>query len=224
MEFENWNFSGCWSLELELSTLAISPYVVLVHPIAFTLGNFPITWYGIMVATGFLAGLWTAGRRGLRQGVSPEQIHDFGLSLMIGSIVGARALYVITFWREQFAHESLLEIFKVWNGGLVYYGGLIGASLAIVIHTRIKKVPLWKVADVLAPSISLGYAFGRIGCLMNGCCYGRQCDLPWAITFPAGAKNGPPAGVPLHPTQLYESLLSLGLYVFLAWRIPPEKI
>ena len=191
-----------------------------MHPIAFQLGTFKITWYGIMVAAGFLAGLWTAGRRGMLQGISPDKVHDFGLSLMVGSILGARILYVITFWREQFAEHPFPEIFSVWKGGLVYYGGLIGASLAVIIHSRIKKIPLWKVADVFAPSVALGYAFGRIGCLMNGCCYGRACDLPWAITFPASAENG---GVPRHPTQIYESVLSLGLYAFLAWLYRRKK-
>jgi phosphatidylglycerol:prolipoprotein diacylglycerol transferase len=193
-----------------------------VHPIAFQLGTFTITWYGIMVASGFLAGLWTAGRRSLLQGVSPDRVYDLGLSLMVGSIVGARALYVITFWRQEFA-DDFSKVFKVWEGGLVYYGGLIGASLAVIIYTRLKKLPLWKIADVLAPSIALGYAFGRIGCLMNGCCYGRACSLPWAITFPAANKGGAPVGVPVHPTEIYESLLSLCLYGFLAWLYRRKK-
>jgi phosphatidylglycerol:prolipoprotein diacylglycerol transferase len=193
-----------------------------VHPIAFKLGTLTVTWYGIMVATGFLAGLWTAGRRGLRQGVSPEQVHDLGLSLMIGSIAGARILYVITFWRDQFAAHPFPEVFEVWHGGLVYYGGLIGACLAGIIHMRLKRMPLWKMADVLAPSVALGYAFGRIGCLMNGCCYGSACSLPWAITFPGAPENGP-GGVPRHPTQIYDSLLSLCLYGFLAWLYRRKK-
>jgi phosphatidylglycerol:prolipoprotein diacylglycerol transferase len=196
-----------------------------VHPIAFQFGSLKITWYGVMVAMGFMAGLWTAARRAMLEKIPPDRIYDLGLSLMVGSIAGARILYVITFWREQFAQNPFLEIFKVWQGGLVYYGGLIGASLAIILHARIKKLPLWKIADALAPSIALGYAFGRIGCLMNGCCYGRECHLPWAITFPVGHEThraGLPA-TPVHPTQLYESALSLGLYAFLAWLYRRKK-
>ena len=78
------------------------------------------------------------------------------------------------------------------KGGLVFYGGLIGATLAGVLYARLKKLPLWKMADILAPSIALGYVFGRIGCLLNGCCYGRACGLPWAIRFPAGNPLNPP--------------------------------
>ena len=174
------------------------------------------------MAVAFLAGLWTASRRGLRDGIAAETILDLGPWLIVGAIIGARTLYVITFWRQQFAGEPIWAVVMVWQGGLVYYGGLIGASLAYILYARLKKVPLWKLADVLAPSIALGYVFGRIGCLMNGCCYGRECHLPWAITFPPESRGAPP-GVPLHPTQIYESLLNLCLYVFLAWLYRRKK-
>jgi phosphatidylglycerol:prolipoprotein diacylglycerol transferase len=196
--------------------------VGLVHPIAFQAGPFTVTWYGIMVALAFLAGLWTASRRGLRDGFAAETILDLGPWLIVGAILGARTLYVISYWNEQFAGEPILEIFKVWRGGLVYYGGLIGASLACILYARVKKLPLWKLADVVAPSIALGYVFGRLGCLMNGCCYGRECHLPWAITFPPGSHLAP-AGIPLHPTQIYDSLLNLGFYAFLAWLYRRKK-
>ncbi|MDB6111572.1 MAG: prolipoprotein diacylglyceryl transferase, partial [Pedosphaera sp.] len=110
--------------------------------------------------------------------------------------------------------------FMVQHGGLVFYGGLIGATLAGIIYIRLKKLPLWKVADIMAPSIALGYVFGRIGCLMNGCCYGRACSMPWAITFPQGHET---TGVPVHPTQIYDSLLNLGFYLFLAWLYRRKK-
>ncbi len=185
-----------------------------MQKIAFHLGSFSVHWYGVLVAVGFLAGLWTASRRGLRDGFAPDKILDLGPWLIGGSILGARALYVVSYWRDSFASGPWWEIFMIHHGGLVYYGGLIGASLAIIFYARWKKLPLWKIADVLAPSIPLGYVFGRIGCLMNGCCYGRACDLPWAIRFPAGHET---AGQTLHPTQFYDSLLSLGLYTALAW-------
>src|SRR5438105_2522628 len=137
-----------------------------------------------MVALGFAAGLWTASRRALLQGVAAEKILDLGPWLIVGAIVGARALYVITFWNKEFAGKSIVEIIAVWHGGLVYYGGLIGASMAFILYARLKDLPLWKGADIMAPSIALGHVFGRIGCLLNGCCYGRPCSLPWAITFP----------------------------------------
>jgi phosphatidylglycerol:prolipoprotein diacylglycerol transferase len=196
-----------------------------VKPIAFQFGSFSIHWYGVMVAIAFLAGLWTASRRASLSHISAEKILDLGPWLIVGSIIGARTLYVITFWREQFAHESFTEIFMVQKGGLVYYGGLIGASLAVILYCRIKKLGLWVMADVLAPSIALGYVFGRIGCLLNGCCYGRQCSLPWAIRFPEGHDTHPvglPA-TPVHPTEIYDSLLSLALYLGLAWLYRRKK-
>jgi phosphatidylglycerol---prolipoprotein diacylglyceryl transferase len=187
-----------------------------MHPIALELGPLPIHWYGVMVALGFLAGLWTASRRGVSAGVAAEKVIDLGPWLIVGAIVGARTLYVISYWREQFAGASFLEVFKVWNGGLVFYGGLVGATLASVLYIRRMKLPLWKLADILAPSIALGYVFGRIGCLLNGCCYGRACELPWAIRFPPGNAMGAPT-YPVHPTEIYESLLNLVLYFVLAW-------
>jgi phosphatidylglycerol:prolipoprotein diacylglycerol transferase len=196
-----------------------------VHPIAFTLGPLTVHWYGIMVAAGFLAGLWTASRRSLREGVPAEKILDLGPWLIIGAIIGARTLYVITFWREQFSQKPVSEIFMVQHGGLVYYGGLIGASLACILYANLKHMPLWKLADIMAPSIPLGYVFGRIGCLMNGCCYGRFCSLPWAIRFPPGHETHPIGSdaTPVHPTEVYESALSLCLYIGLAWLYRRKK-
>ena len=205
-----------------------------MHPIAFQLGSLPVHWYGVLVALAFLAGLWTAGRRGMRAGIAPEKIIDLGPWLIIGTIIGARTLYVTSYWQEEFAGRPLTEIFMVWRGGLVFYGGLIGATLAGILYVRMKKLPLWKVADIIAPSIALGSFFGRLGCLMNGCCYGRICKLPWAIQFPnqsAAWKGQYRLGLvgeyvnslPVHPTQIYESLLSLCLYATLAWLFRRKK-
>ena len=185
-----------------------------MHKIAFEIGPFPVQWYGVFVALGFLAGLWTASRRGVRDGLHPEKIMDAGPWLILGAIVGARSLYVATYWRESFAGRPFKEVFMVQHGGLVYYGGLIGATLTTLAFLRRQKLPVWKFADALAPSIALGYVFGRIGCLMNGCCFGRACDLPWAIHFPPDHSTYP-AG--LHPTQIYDSLLNLVFYAGLAW-------
>ena len=185
-----------------------------VQPIAFYLGSFPVHWYGVMMALAFLAGLWTAGRRGRREGIASEKIVDIGPWLIVGGILGARTVYVATYWQESFAGQPIGEIFMVQHGGLVFYGGLIGAALAGILFAAVKKLPLWKLADILAPSIALGYVFGRIGCLLNGCCYGRACDLPWAIHFPPGHETYPHG---VHPTEIYDSLLNLGLFATLAW-------
>ena len=191
-----------------------------VHKIAFQLGGFTVYWYGVFVAAGFLTGLWTASRRAARVGVVPEKILDLGPWLILGTIVGARLLYVVSYWQKDFADKPIWEIIMIRHGGLVYYGGLAGASLACILYARVRKLPLWQTADILAPSIALGYFFGRFGCLMNGCCYGRACHLPWAIHFPEDHET---RGVPVHPSQVYDSLLNLGLYVGLAWLFRRKK-
>src|SRR5580704_19319839 len=152
-----------------------------MHPIAFHIGSLTVHWYGVMIAFAFLAGLWTATLRARREKISGEKIADVTLWIMVGGIIGARAVYVTTYWREEFADQPFSEIFMIQHGGLVYYGGLIGSTIAGIIYVRWKKLPFWKIADVLAPSIALGNFLGRIGCLLNGCCYGRVCAAPWAI-------------------------------------------
>jgi phosphatidylglycerol:prolipoprotein diacylglycerol transferase len=191
-----------------------------VHPIAFQLGPLPLRWYGVMMALGFFFGLWTATRRARRANVSPDIVADVTLWLMFGSIVGARFVYVTTYWKQEFADQPLSEIFMVQHGGLVFYGGLIGATLTGIGYLLWKKQPVWKIADILAPSVALGSVFGRIGCLMNGCCYGYQCSLPWAIRFPADHETH---GAAVHPTQIYDASLNLILYLTLAWWISRKK-
>jgi phosphatidylglycerol---prolipoprotein diacylglyceryl transferase len=185
-----------------------------VHKIAFHIGNYPVAWFGIFVAIAFVLGLWTAARRGARDGLTADQMMDAGPWLILGTIVGARLWYVVTYWQEGFAREPWTEIFMVQRGGLVFYGGLVGASAATLIYLIRKKIPIWKFGDAVAPSIALGYVFGRMGCLMNGCCYGRTCDLPWAIHFP---QDHPTHGASVHPTQIYDAILSGLLYLGLAW-------
>src|SRR5271165_335725 len=195
-----------------------------MHSIAFQIGSLTVHWYGILVALGFLAGLWTAGARAKLAGIATEQIYDLGPWLIVGGIVGARILYVVSYWQEYFAAHPFPEIFMIQHGGLVFYGGLVGAIGSAMIFMRWKKLPVWRMADILSPSIALGYVFGRIGCLMNGCCYGRECHLPWAITFPVtGESTGVRPGVPVHPTQIYDSLLNLGFYFLLAWLFRRRK-
>ena len=191
-----------------------------MHSIAFKLGPLTVHWYGIMVALGFLAGLWTASRRARLAGISPEAIYDLGPWLIIGGILGGRVLYVISYWKEDFASNPFPEVFMIQHGGLVFYGGLIGATISSFICIHLKKMPLWRTADILAPSIALGSAFGRIGCLLNGCCYGRACSLPWAIHFPPGHET---LGQPVHPTEIYDSVLNFALYCSLAWLFRRKK-
>jgi len=201
-------------------------YFSAVHDIAFEVGPLTITWYGILVACGFLSGMWNASRRALRQKVNPEAIFDCGTWLLIGAVAGARAVYVVSYWPDiteaarNHGHSRWLEIFMVQHGGIVYYGGLLGASAACVVFAWRRRLALWKLADILAPSVALGSFFGRWGCLMHGCCYGRPTDLPWGIQFPLGHPSHlHDDGLPhyVHPTQIYDSLLNLALFAALTW-------
>lgn len=191
-----------------------------MHPIAFHFGSFPIYWYGVMVALAFIAGIWTATRRCPQDGLHPAALADIGPWLIVAGLVGARALFVITYWDENFAGQPFWEVFAVRRGGLVFYGGLIAAVLAAIVYIQFKKLPPMKVGDALAPSIALGHMFGRLGCFLNGCCYGGSCDLPWAVRFPTEHET---AGTPVHPTQLYEGALNLLLYIALEWFYPRKK-
>lgn len=184
-----------------------------MHSVAFQIGGFTIYWYGILAAAGFLAAFWTSSRRAPREGFSPELIVDLAPWLIGGAIVGARLFYVLTH-TEEFVRRPWWEIFALGRSGLVWYGGLLGASLATVLYARRRRVSLWKLSDVIAPSIALGHVFGRMGCLMTGCCYGRATHLPWAIHFPADHWTG---GIPVHPTQIYEAFLNAALYAGLMW-------
>ena len=178
-----------------------------------------------MMAAAFLAGLWTATRRAKRVNVSPDTITDVTMWLLVGSIMGARFVYVTTYWKQEFANGPFSEVFMIQHGGQVFYGGLIGAAVTSIAYLYWKKLPVWKIADILAPSIALGSVFGRMGCLLNGCCYGRECSLPWAITFPPGHETHPKGlpAVPVHPTEIYDALLNLLLYLGLAWLFRRKK-
>lgn len=191
-----------------------------MHKVAFQFGDIKIAWYGVLVALGFLAGLWTASRRALRQNVAPDTIMDLGPWLLIGTIIGARTLFVVSYWKEEFASQPISEIFMVQHGGLVFYGGFIGASLGCILYCRRKRLALWKLADIVAPSIALGSFFGRFGCLMNGCCYGKPTTLPWGVQFPKGHETYPNY---VHPTEIYDALLNLALYAGLAWLYRRKK-
>jgi phosphatidylglycerol:prolipoprotein diacylglycerol transferase len=142
-------------------------------------------------------------------------VADLGFWLMLGAIVGSRLWHVVAYWQEEFVSKPWWEIFAIRHGGLVFYGGLVGASLATIFYARSRQVHLWKLADVLAPSIALGHVFGRIGCLTYGCCFGLPTERPWAVHYPVEHFT---QGVGVHPTQVYEAGVNLLLYAALAWQ------
>lgn len=183
-----------------------------MHPIFLRIGPITIYGYGIMIALGIITGLFLARRQARREGIDPDKIIDISFYLLITALIGARLLFVLMNFKEYVADP--LAILKIWEGGLVFYGGLVPAVAIGIWYIKRLGLPLWQVADIFAPSLAIGHAMGRIGCFFAGCCYGGVCDLPWAVTF-TDPRSLAPQGVPLHPTQLYSSLGLFALFAFL---------
>ena len=142
----------------------------------------PVRGYGVMLLVGITSGVGMAMYRARQGGLDPEIILSLAIWLVVCGVVGARLFYVTEYWDESFAGKSprdtLLEIANIPEGGLVIYGGLIGAAFGFVVFVLKHRLPLLAMADLIAPSMAIGLAFGRIGCFLNGCCYGGETDLP----------------------------------------------
>jgi len=183
-----------------------------MHPILFKIGNVTVYAYGLMIALGFFLGIVLAMREARRSGENPEKIMDLSFYILVAAIVGSRLFYVVTAW-DAFA-DNPIEIIKLWKGGLVFYGGFIGAVVTAVVYMRLNRLPLWKTADILAPALALGQTLGRLGCFLAGCCYGQPSGRAWAVTFTEQACLAP-LNIPLHPTQLYSALSNLAIFITL---------
>ena len=183
-----------------------------MHPVLLEVGGARIYSYGVLVAIGFLAAIRVAGREISWKGLDRETFHEMAFWVVISAIAGARLFHVLVYHGYYLRAPS--EIVKLWNGGLVFYGGLLAATAASVVFLRRRRMPILPVTDAASLGIPLGLAFGRIGCTLAGCCYGKPADLPWAIVF-TDPSSLAPLHVSLHPTQLYESLASFAMFAFL---------
>lgn len=200
-----------------------------IDPIAFTIGGITVRWYGIIVATGMIVGILLAYKFCKKAGVHPDDILDIGMLAVVFGVIGARLYYVIFAWHE-FAGDPL-KIFRIYEGGLAIYGGIIGGLIATIVVCRIKKIKLYAVTDVLVIGVIAGQAIGRWGNFMNHEAFGSNTTLPWGMTSDRivsyltrnqatlaaqGVTVDPLA--PVHPTFFYESiwcLLGLILLIFL---------
>ncbi len=142
--------------------------------------------FGLMLCLAFLGAIGLAHWRARRARLDPEWIFDLAFGVMLGGIIGARAFYVWQYWGTD-RMRGWSEVFRIWEGGLVFYGGMIGATIGGLIIAVRRGMPILAMMDVVAPSVALGLALGRIGCFLNGCCYGDPCDLPIAMRFPPGS-------------------------------------
>ena len=186
-----------------------------MHPVLFKIGDLTINTYGFFVAIGFIAGILLAKREAKRLGVDHDKIMDLIFYIIMAAIIGSRLFYVAINPR---AFANPLEILKIWNGGLVFYGGFLVALITALIYLKKNNLPVWKTADIMAPSIAAGQFFGRLGCFSAGCCYGKACDFPWAVTF-TNTDSLAPLGISIHPTQLYHAAGNLLIFCMLwFWR------
>lgn len=200
-------------------------------PELLRLGPIQLHSYGIMMVLGMAAGVVTATRFANRRGISGDILLRASVFIILSGLVGSRLLYVIMYSAEfsgrwQYAFLPIQPDGTVGLNGLVFLGGVIGGVLAGLWYVLYHRLPPWPIADSIAPGLAVGLFFGRIGCFLNGCCFGRSCDLPWAVHFPADSSaallNGQQA---LHPTQLYAAgyaLLIFGLITIADRYRPPQ--
>lgn len=191
-----------------------------MFPVVLQFGPITLYTYGLFVAAGFLASLALASRDAIRRGMDPRVFQDLGFVILVSALVGARLFYVLVEW-EHFT-QNPFQFFQIWKGGLVFYGGFAGAGLGALWYIHRRGLPLWPTGDVLTSVLPLGQALGRLGCFFAGCCYGAECELPWAITF-SDPKSLAPLGVALHPTQLYSAVASLGIFAVLWFGVRPRQ-
>ncbi len=210
----------------------------------------PLHSYGLLIATGFILGIWLGQREGKRRGQDPEQIADLTFWILVAALVGSRVYYILVNWRDYFEAGTFFantsfgripRVLAIWEGGLVFYGGFLGAVLVAWLYMRRHAMGFLAHADTLIPSVALGHFFGRLGCYGAGCCWGDVAHghLPWAVHFPPeslayqtfAGRSSPgaflaadrSATLPLHPTQLYESFGELGLFLVLVLLVRPRK-
>lgn len=183
-----------------------------MHPDLISIGNFTLHTYGLLVAAGFFTGLIITIRIGKAEGFSAQQIMDMGFIIVLSAIIGSRLMYVLI--NISYYINSPLDIIKIWQGGLVFSGGIIGVVIIMSWYIKKHNFPFWKTADLWAPAAAIGQGIGRIGCLMAGCCYGRPTDSFLGIVF-TNPHSLAPLNISLHPTQIYSSISGFGIFIIL---------
>lgn len=200
-----------------------------MFPELLQLGPFTLKSFGLMAALGFLAAYCAMRRFAVRlSGLSPDDASGLLVAAMAGGALGARAAYVAEHWSAEFAGGPLLEVLRFDRGGLMFYGGLGGAIVVIAILALVWRRPVTALLDLAALALPLGHAFGRVGCFLNGCCFGRTSSCFLSVTYPAGSApwmehvgaglvaRSAARSLPVIPVQLFEAALDLALFAALA--------
>jgi phosphatidylglycerol:prolipoprotein diacylglycerol transferase len=194
-------------------------------PTLFEIGPFRVHIYGVMLAISFLIGSMWATRAAARRGIPGERVLTLIFWILVSSIVGARLHFVLGH-PDSYGHS--LDLFRLWEGGLTLYGGLVAALLVSFLYLRIQHIAILPVTDAAAPALALGEAVTRIGCFLNGCCFGRACEGPLCVHYPPDSYAAAALpGAAVYPSQLFLSAAMLLLFVVL-WRVdrrlPPAGI
>jgi phosphatidylglycerol---prolipoprotein diacylglyceryl transferase len=192
-----------------------------MHPILIKIGSFHLPTYGPLLASGFLLAIYTVLRLGRREGLDQRRLLDLSTWVILVGLIGAKVLMIVTDWNTY--RQAPGEVFSLatLEAGGVFYGGFIAATLFAAWYVYIYKLPVRKIFDIYSPAIALGQSIGRLGCFAAGCDYGKPTNSFLAVVFRsplAHEVTGVPLGVPLHPTQVYESLATLAIFVILLWR------
>lgn len=203
-----------------------------MYRVIFKIGPFSLYSYGLMMALAFVAALYVSTLIAKKRGIERERLVDLATWIIIGSIIGARLWFVVE--NITFFKNDLMGILRIWEGGMVFYGGFLGGAAAGLYYVRKNKLPLALLADIIAPGFALGISLGRIGCFLNGCCYGKLSST-CSIAFPARdfpppyyqqlrdglISSNAPHSLPVIPTQLIASgaaLLIFGILLFIIKR------
>jgi phosphatidylglycerol:prolipoprotein diacylglycerol transferase len=183
-----------------------------MFPDLISIGPLTIHTYGFFVALGFAMGIWTAVKVGKLQGVPSQQVMDMAFVMILCAIAGSRLFYVLINFSYYKAHP--LDILKLWQGGLVFSGGLVATVVAMIWYLKRHHLSFWSTGDLWAPSLALGQAIGRIGCHMAGCCYGQPTGWSWGVVF-THPKSLAPLNVPLYPTQIFDAFGGFAIFLIL---------
>lgn len=198
-----------------------------MHPRLLTTPYFVLHTFGLFLALAYLAALWRLLRGVKREGLDSDKAAGLGLWIIVGAVVGAKLLMIIRALPDYLVRPAdLFSLSTIQSAGDFYGGFIVALIAALIFFVRHPEIPRWRMADFCAPAIALGQAIGRIGCFMAGDDYGRVTHLPWAVVFrdsEAAEIGGAPLGVPLHPVQIYESLVCLALFIFLEWLARRKK-
>ncbi len=241
--------AALWDDKITLAALAAAAALAWRAGLLDAPASLPLHTYGLMIATGFISAIVVAQREARRRGLDAERIGDLAFWILVAALVGSRVYFIAVNAADYFGENAWMtlhgaripRVLALWEGGLVFYGGFIAATLAAWWYMRRARMEFLPYADALIPSVALGHFFGRLGCFAAGCCWGAVSDphLPWAARFPpaslayqsfaarpnAAALLSPDrlTTLPVHPTQLYEAFGELALFAVLVLWVRPRK-